>query len=124
MHEFVYSPFCLCNYFFFFLIAEVGRLFSPYRGQNVQQRASRSLNLPSYTHTFCCLSRKDAALVPTRAMKYDLASAGLGEKRLTFQGMFTSVVADGFTTYWVSFTRNCLDSHICMRRTASQEKSV
>ncbi|XP_030001828.1 uncharacterized protein LOC115427419 isoform X3 [Sphaeramia orbicularis] len=76
--------------------AEVTRLFLPY------QSTSRSLTprhrpiprnfeargtvAPSYSHTFCCLSKKSTTMAPNRYQKLELANAGLGERRITFQG--------------------------------------
>ena len=40
----------------------------------------------TYTHTYCCLARRDLTTAPTRQDKERLARMGLGEKRLIFRG--------------------------------------
>ncbi|MEQ2273593.1 hypothetical protein XENORESO_006221 [Xenotaenia resolanae] len=73
--------------------AEVVRLFAPYaRGRGPARKRSIivSPQLHSYTHRFCCLEDKHMELVPNRSVKQMLEAAGLGEKRLTFQGSPTS----------------------------------
>ncbi|XP_034095626.1 uncharacterized protein LOC117561984 isoform X4 [Gymnodraco acuticeps] len=72
--------------------AEVSRLFGPYMGGRRtagRQTLSGPAHLHSYTHLFCCLEDKNAALVPNRYAKERLAAAGFGEKRLTFKGSHT-----------------------------------
>lgn len=74
--------------------AEVSRLFGPYArgGRRLTMRRSTAapVQLHSYTHLFCCLDDKNVELVPNRCVKQRLAAAGLGEKRLTFQGIQTN----------------------------------
>lgn len=74
----------------FLILAEVSRLFGPYAHGGRSWTRRRTLGVPalsSYTHSFFCLDNKSADLVPNRYAKERLASAGLGGKRLTFQGM-------------------------------------
>ncbi|KAF4109286.1 hypothetical protein G5714_010359 [Onychostoma macrolepis] len=73
---------------------EVSRLFGPYArgGRRLTMRRSTAapVQLHSCTHLFCCLDDKNVELVPNRCVKQRLAAAGLGEKRLTFQGIQTN----------------------------------
>jgi len=73
------------------ILAEVSRLFGRYNGGRTTTRRQTAAAPPaqvhSYTHCFCCIDDKNASLVPNRYTKDRLAAAGLGEKRLTFQGM-------------------------------------
>ncbi|KAK5910371.1 hypothetical protein CesoFtcFv8_004211 [Champsocephalus esox] len=58
--------------------AEVSRLFGPYMGGRrtaVRQTLSGPAHLHVYTHLFCCLEDKNAALVPNRYTKERLAAA-------------------------------------------------
>ncbi|XP_062399430.1 uncharacterized protein LOC134089117 isoform X2 [Sardina pilchardus] len=73
------------------VISEVRRLFQPYsvrspRTSFAPRRRSAVMAHSSYTHTFCCLASCSQAVVPSRCEKEQLARAGLGEKRLHFQG--------------------------------------
>ncbi|CAB1431213.1 unnamed protein product [Pleuronectes platessa] len=73
--------------------AEVSRLFAPYSHGERSSTRRRPLGVPtlsSFTRTFCCLEDKSGNIVPSRFTKEKLASAGLGEKRLTFQGSQTN----------------------------------
>jgi len=72
------------------ILAEVSRLFVGYNGGRTTTRrrtAAAPAQVHSYTHCFCSIEDKNASLVPNRYTKDRLAAAGLGEKRLTFQGM-------------------------------------
>ncbi|XP_058645519.1 uncharacterized protein LOC131548308 isoform X3 [Onychostoma macrolepis] len=67
--------------------AEVSRLFAAYNNQSRTRRPARNTHtLSTYTHTFCCLGRKDASTVPSRVGKDQLQRLGLGDKRLVFRG--------------------------------------
>lgn len=78
-----------------FLVAEVTRLFMPYQSTSrslTPRQRPRPLNfgargtVATYSHTFCCLNKKSTTMTPNRYQKLELANAGLGEKRVNFQG--------------------------------------
>ncbi|XP_039894576.1 uncharacterized protein LOC120737779 isoform X2 [Simochromis diagramma] len=73
--------------------AEVARLFAPYRVRpssaplsSLTSHSSKKACRSIYTHTFFCLHDHMSDTVPAKAVKFDLAAAGLGEKRISFQG--------------------------------------
>ncbi|XP_042610644.1 uncharacterized protein LOC122144067 [Cyprinus carpio] len=67
--------------------AEVTRLFAAYNSQSRTRRPARNpRSVHTYTHTFCCLGRKDTSTVPSRVGKDQLLRSGLGDRRLVFQG--------------------------------------
>ena len=89
----VLSKDCLFNPMFSFshFKAEVARLFAPYsarpaRPTTTMAPPAKRLCRTTYTHTFFCLSDHMGDQVPAKNAKLELTAAGLGEKRITFQG--------------------------------------
>ncbi|KAJ8266105.1 hypothetical protein GJAV_G00125910 [Gymnothorax javanicus] len=73
--------------------AEVARLFAPYRARpsstplsSLTSQSSKKACRVTYTHAFFCLCDHMLDTVPTKAVKYELTAAGLGEKQISFRG--------------------------------------
>ena len=66
------------------------RVVNPRRGPppTIQPLAKRSRY--RYSHMFVCLSDHLSSKVPSKFMKLELTTAGLGEKRISFYGKFRS----------------------------------
>ncbi|MEQ2258729.1 hypothetical protein XENORESO_001554 [Xenotaenia resolanae] len=69
---------------------EVSRLFASRSSRRHPRRSNATVSHLTYTHIFCCLGRKDSTFVPRRPDKDRLHRAGLGERRICFQGDFHS----------------------------------
>ncbi|MEQ2165978.1 hypothetical protein GOODEAATRI_022769, partial [Goodea atripinnis] len=68
----------------------VSRLFASRSSRRHPRRSNATVSLLTYTHIFCCIGRKDSTFVPRRPDKDRLHRAGLGERRICFQGDFHS----------------------------------
>lgn len=79
---------CLIQFFFSppYQLSLLGYL--QCNNQSRTRRPARNTHsLHTYTHTFCCLGRKDTSTVPSRVGKDQLQRSGVGDKRLVFRGL-------------------------------------